>query len=232
MPFYYDQGGTDRYTLQDFEPSFSAKLGAAINESWAESYGPVLTDWAKKKVAGGPKLSAEDAQSVIDGAGFKLNIKPTENEYSESELNVMIDRQRELTIAKDVRDRTPWDFGSPVRGLAMFGAGIVDPINLATAFVPWTKMVFGARALEAARLSASAATRFGGRAGLGAIEGGISTAVLEPFYAGMRRSLGDDYDAVDSMANIAFGTAFGGGVVGLGGVGVDAFRKATGRAAP
>lgn len=232
MPFYYDQGGTDRYTLQDFEPSFSAKLGAAINESWAESYGPVLTDWAKKKVAGGPKLSAEDAQSVIDGAGFKLNIKPTDNEYSESELNVMIDRQRELTIAKDVRDRTPWDFGSPVRGLAMFGAGIVDPINLATAFVPWTKMVSGARALEAARLSASAATRFGGRAGLGAIEGGISTAVLEPFYAGMRRSLGDDYDAVDSMANIAFGTAFGGGVVGIGGVGVDAFRKATGRAAP
>ena len=232
MPFYYDQGGTDRYTLQDFEPSFSAKLGAAINESWAESYGPVLADWAKKKVASGPKLSAEDAQSVIDGAGFKLNIKPTDNEYSESELNVMIDRQRELTIAKDVRDRTPWDFGSPVRGLAMFGAGIVDPINLATAFVPWTKMVSGARALEAARLSSSAVTRFGGRAGLGAIEGGISTAVLEPFYAGMRRSLGDDYDAVDSMANIAFGTAFGGGVVGLGGVGVDAFRKATGRAAP
>lgn len=232
MPFYYDQGGTDRYTLQDFEPSFSAKLGAAINESWAESYGPVLADWAQKKVAGGPKLSAEDAQSVIDGAGFKLNIKPTDNEYSESELNVMIDRQRELTIAKDVRDRTPWDFGSPVRGLAMFGAGIVDPINLATAFVPWTKMVTGVRALEAARLSSSAVTRFGGRAGLGAIEGGISTAVLEPFYAGMRRSLGDDYDAVDSMANIAFGTAFGGGVVGLGGVGVDAFRKATGRAAP
>jgi GNAT superfamily N-acetyltransferase len=232
MPFYYDQGGTDRYTLQDFEPSFSGKLGAAINESWAESYGPVLRDWAKKKAASGPKLSADDAQSVIDGAGFKLNIKPADNEYSESELNVMIERQRELTIAKDVRDRTPWDFGSPVRGLAMFGAGIFDPANLVTAFVPWTKLVTGARALEAARLSSSFATRLGGRVGLGAIEGGISTAVLEPFYAGMRRSLGDDYDAVDSMANIAFGTAFGGGVVGLGGVGVDAFRKVTGRVAP
>jgi len=232
MPFYYDQGGTDRYTLQDFEPSFGTKLNATINEAWAESYGPVLADWAKKKAATGPKLSAEDATSLIDESGFKLNIKPKDNEYSESELQVILSRQRELTIAKDVRDRTPWDWGSPVRGVAMFGAGIVDPINLATAFVPWTKMVGGLRVLEAARVSSSAATRFGGRAGLGAIEGGISTAVLEPFYAGMRQELADDYGAVDSIANIAFGTAFGGGVLGIGGAGVDAFKRATGRALP
>jgi len=41
MKFYYDDNrGTDQFTLQDFEPSFGAKMGAAVDEAWLESYGP------------------------------------------------------------------------------------------------------------------------------------------------------------------------------------------------
>lgn len=232
MTLYFDQGGTDRVTLQDIEPSFGAKMGAAVDEAWLESYGPTAVDWVNKKRQGGEPLSAVAAAEKIKGSGLSVSLKPKDNEYTDAQLDVVLGRQRELTIAKDVRERTPWDMGSAVRGVAMFGAGLADPINLATAFVPWTRAVGAARSLEAARLSSSAMTRFGGRAGLGAIDAGISTAALEPFYAGMRRSLGDDYDSMDSVANIAFGTAFGGGVLGLGGVGVDAFRKATGRVLP
>lgn len=232
MTLYFDQGGTDRVTLQDIEPSFGTKMGAAVDEAWLESYGPTAADWVNKKRQGGEPLSAVAAAEKIKGSGLAVSLKPKDNEYTDAQLDVVLGRQRELTIAKDVRERTPWDMGSAVRGVAMFGAGLADPINLATAFVPWTRAVGAARSLEAARLSSSAMTRFGGRAGLGAIDAGISTAALEPFYAGMRRSLGDDYDSMDSVANIAFGTAFGGGVLGLGGVGVDAFRKATGRVLP
>jgi len=232
MTLYFDQGGTDRVTLQDIEPSFGTKMGAAVDEDWLESYGPTAVDWVNKKRQQGEPLSAVAAADKIKGSGLAVSLKPKDNEYTDAQLDVILGRQRELTVAKDIRDRTPWDMGSAVRGVAMFGAGIADPVNLATAFVPWTRAVGAARSLEAARLSSSALTRFGGRAGLGAIDAGISTAALEPFYAGMRRSLGDDYDAMDSVANIAFGTAFGGGVLGVGGVGVDAFRQATGRALP
>lgn len=233
MKFYYDDNrGTDQFTLQDFEPSFGAKMGAAVDEAWLESYGPTLTDWLRSRNDGSPKLSAQDAASRIKSSGLRVNLTPKDGEYSSRQLDVILERQRELTKAKDVRERTPWDLGSPLRGVAMFGAGIADPINLATAFFPSTRLVGGMLGIRAATKSASAVTRFGARAAVGAADAGISTAVIEPFYYGMRQSLGDDYTAVDSMANIAFGAAFGGGIHSIGGVGVDMFRRAMGMQQP
>lgn len=235
MTLYYDDNrGTDRFTLQDFEPSFGMKMDNAVREAWLESYGPVLTDRLELSRRGnqGPKLPAAEAAERIKASGLRLDLTPKDGQYTEAQLEFLLERQRELTMIRDVRDRTPWDLGSPVRGVAMFGAGILDPINLATAFVPWSRAIPAAQGLRAASLSASAATRTAGRAGFGAIDGGISTAVLEPFYFGMRQSLGDDYDAYDSMLNIGFGAAFGGGVIAGGGAGVDLFRRAMGREQP
>ena len=234
MTLYYDDNrGTDQFSLQDFEPSSGAKLGAAVSEVWLESYGPVARDFVQSKIAGDqPRLSAAEAADRIKSTGLKVDLTPRDGQYTGSQLDVILERQRELAKVRDIRERTPWSIGSPVRGLAMFGAGILDPINLATAFVPWTRAIPAAQGLRAAALSSSFGTRTAGRAGFGAVDAGISTAVLEPFYYGMRQSLGDDYDAVDSMINIGFGTAFGGGVHSLGGAGVDAFRRATGRALP
>lgn len=235
MKFYYDDNrGTDQFSLQDFEPSFGAKMGAAVDEAWLEGYWSTTS--AKRRLSEaanvGAKLSASEVKSRIDASGLRVNIAPKDGEYTDAQISVILERQRELTKAKDVRERTPWDLGSPLRGVAMFGAGIADPINLATAFFPWTRLVGGMRGIRAATESASAVTRFGARAAVGAADAGISTAVIEPFYYGMRQSLGDDYTAVDSMANIAFGAAFGGGIHSIGGVGVDMFRRAMGMQQP
>jgi hypothetical protein len=235
MTLYYDDNrGTDSFSIQDFEPSSGMKLSNAVREAWLESYGPVLTDFARSQRASGegPRLSAVDATERIKGSGLKLDLTPRDGQYTEAQLDLLIERQRELTMVRDVRERTPWSIGSPVRGLAMFGAGILDPINLATAFVPWTRTIPAAQGLRAASMSTSLATRTLGRAGVGGIDAGISTAVLEPAYFGLRQALGDDYTAVDSMINIGFGTLFGGGVHTVGGAGVDAFRRYTGRAQP
>lgn len=234
MTLYYDDNaGTGSFSLQDFEPSFGMKMNNAVREAWLESYGPVLTDWiGMQKRGAGPKLTGEQASERIKSSGIKIDLTPRDNQYTAEQLDFLLERQRELAMVRDVRERTPWDIGSPVRGLAMFGAGILDPLNLATAFVPWTKAIPAAQGLRAAALSSSFVTRTAGRVGFGAADAGISTTVLEPFYYGLRQTLGDDYDAVDSMANIAFGTAFGGGVWGVGGAGVDLFRKATGRELP
>lgn len=230
MPLYLgtDTAGTQQYTLQDFEPSFGSKLNAAVRESWLESYGPVATDYfASRRDDGSPKLSADEAKSVVTESGIKgVKITPVDGQYTRGQLDVLLDRQRALQAAKDVRERTPWDAGSIVRGGAMFAAGIVDPINLATAFVPWTKSVGALRATAAtASAGETLLARSAARAAIGAADAGISTAVLEPFNYYARQSIGDDYGAFDAMANIAFGTAFGGGLHVLGGAAGDVLRR-------
>jgi hypothetical protein len=239
MTLYYDDNrGTDQFSLQDFEPSARLKLNAAVRESWLESPGIVLRDWAIPRVAQAlgsdtsQRLSAAAAAERIKASGLKLDLSPKDNQYTSAQLDFMLDRQREMTMVRDIRERTPWSIGSPFRGLAMFGSGVLDPLNLATVFVPWTRAISAAESLRAASASASFATRTVGRAGLGGIDAGISTAALEPFYFGMRQSLGDDYDGYDAMANIAFGTLFGSTIIAGGGAGVDAFRRAMGREQP
>ncbi len=233
MALLFKQGAASQFNLQDFEPTFGEKFGAIIDETLLENPTTVAYKNIQLAIDDGPKLSADQAKGFLEKYPFRLDIEsPKDGEYSEAQLSSLAERQRELRMVEDVRDRTPWDFGTPIRGLGMFGASLIDPINLATAFVPWTKAITAARALEAARLSSSAGTRFFGRASLGAIDGGISTAAIEPFYALGRLNIGDDYDAFDSMANIAFGSVLGGGILGVGGVGVDAFRRLTRRQVP
>lgn len=232
MPLYLgtSDAGTSSYSLQDFEPSAADKMNASVREAWLESYGPVATDWwnARQAEAGETKLSAIEAAEIVKSSGVKLKHAPEDQQYTRSQLDVVLGRQRELTAVKDVRDRTPWDLGSPIRGAAMFAAGVVDPINLAAAFLPWTRFITALNGLRVGLTAESLLTRTGARAALGAADAGISTIALEPVYAGMRNQLGDDYGAMDSMANIAFGTAFGGGVHALGGAGADAFRHLRG----
>lgn len=232
MAFYGKQGGTERVSLQDFDPTSFQKLGASIQEAWANSLGPTIVDAARENFTTQPKLSAEEANNLIKQSGYDIGVTAKDNEYSASQIDLLVERKRQEKVYTDVRQRTPWDWGSPVRGLAMFGAGVLDPVNLATAFVPWSKAITIGQTLRAASLSSSLAVRTGGRVGFGALDGGISAAAIEPFYAGMRLSLHDDYSATESLANIAFGTALGGGVLSIGGLGVDAFKRATGRALP
>lgn len=230
MPMYLgqDDAGTSSYSLQDFEPSWGTKMNAAVRESWLESYGPAATDYLRSRVSQGDeaKLSAVDAANEIKQSGVKLKKSVGDGQYTKTQLAVLLERQRELTAIKDVRERTPWDMSSPIRGVGMFGAGIADPINLATAFVPWTKPIVGG--FRAALMAESFATRTLARAAIGGADAGISTAVLEPAYSYVRNAIGDDYGALDSMANIAFGTAFGGGLHVLGGSVGDAFKMRKG----
>jgi hypothetical protein len=232
MALLFKQGAASEFSLQEFEPTFGQKFGAVFNETMLENPTPVIANASQNLFENNPKLSADEAKSFLSQYPFQITTKPKDGEYSKEQLVTLAERQRELRMVQDIRDRTPWDYGSPIRALGMFGASLLDPINVASAFVPWTWGITGARVLQAARLSSSAGTRFIGRAGLGAIDGGISTAAIEPFYALARTSIGDDYDALDSIANIAFGTVIGGGVLGIGGVGTDAFRKLARREIP
>lgn len=84
-------------------------------------------------------------------------------------------------------------------------ASLLDPLNVASAFVP---VVGEARyAAMVARAGVSVA-----RVARGAIEGAVGAAILEPLVLSAARFEQADYDAVDSLYNIAFGTALGAGL--------------------
>jgi hypothetical protein len=233
MPLYLsqDDAGTSSFSLQDFEPSWSSKMNAAVREAWLESYGPAGLDYARSRLGGGnePKLSAIDAADAIKKSGVKFGASVADGQYTRTQLDLLLERQREMAAIKDVRERTPWDISSPLRGIGMFGAGIVDPINLATAFVPWTRSLSILNGARAGLVSESLATRSLSRAVIGGADAAISTVALEAPYSFIRNELGDDYGALDSMANIAFGAAFGASVNVGAGAGLEGFRRLTGR---
>lgn len=239
MPMYLgsDDAGIapERSTLQDLPLTGWQKLSAATRGAWLESYGPTMGDWLMQKLGNDKsrKITAAEAEQMrIDGGAPRISIKPKDGQYTAGQWSEIVGRQRELTAINDVRDRTPWEMGSVVRGGAMFAAGILDPINLATALVPWTKSLSLLQGARTMAMAESALTRAGGRAIIGAADAGISTAVLEPANYAVRNALGDDYGAADSLANIAFGTAFGGGLHVVGGAVGDAFRMRAGRGEP
>jgi hypothetical protein len=223
MMYYKDKSGSSRYALQDFEPTFRQKMSAATNEAWLESYGPVFSDWFKSRDEGGQeKLNEEDGKLYAESlGGYYSPDKP----MTKKQIDFLSERQRELMTVQDIRSRTPWDVASPLRGLAMFGAGIIDPINLATTLVPWTRAIPALKGVAGVAATGTGVARIGARTALGAADAAISTAALELPYAAIRNELGDDYDAVDSLANIAFGAAFGGGIHAIGGVGSAIYRK-------
>lgn len=112
------------------------------------------------------------------------------------------------------------------RGLVAGAAGlagglmgsVVDPINIASAFIP---IVPQARYAMWLKQAASPLARAGVRAGVGAVEGAVGAALVEPLtYIGATDAQ-LQYGLGDSFINVAFGTVLGGGLHSIGGAALD-----------
>lgn len=92
-------------------------------------------------------------------------------------------------------------------------ASILDPINVGSAFIP----VVGPSRFAGLGIA-------GGRAARGAVEGAVGAAIVEPIVLAGARAEQADYDIVDSLLNLAFGTALGSGLHLAGGAVGDRLR--------
>jgi hypothetical protein len=226
MAFFTDDNiGPVNYGLQDFNPTFSQSLAATVDETFAgnpTSVGLNLLDLSRANKSQSGRLSAYDAEAIIKESGVR-GLTVRDGEYNRESLQMLIERKRQETIRNDVLSRTEYSWtGTPVRALATLGAAVIDPINIASAFVP---VVGEARAASMlGRTSAGSLARAGVRAEIGAIEGAAGAAILEPFLIAGRSQLQDDYTMSDSLLNLAFGTAFGSGLHVSGGQLADVFR--------
>lgn len=166
-----------------------------------------------------PLLEAQAARDRVAGMG--LDIKIPDQGIRQGALDVLIDRHREQAARQQVLTRANGgSMGTQIAaGLA---ASLLDPLNIASAFVP---VVGEARYAALLGRAATPLGRAGIRAGVGAVEGAVGAAILEPLPLLAASQDQTEYGLSDSLANIAFGGILGGGLHTVGGAASDALRR-------
>lgn len=166
-----------------------------------------------------PMISAQQARDKAQAAG--LDLKIPDQGIRQGALDILMERQRAQLAREQIMLRANGGY-LPTQIAAGLSASLLDPLNIASAFVP---VVGEARY---ARLLAGAASPFGRagvRAGVGALEGSVGAAILEPLPLLAAQADQTEYGLSDSFANVAFGAALGGGLHSIGGAVSDALRR-------
>jgi hypothetical protein len=129
--------------------------------------------------------------------------------------------KREDILARN--EGTQFGTGLVARFLPSLAISALDPLNIAAAFVPVMGEARYAQLLAAAGESAFA--RAGVRAAVGAAQGAVGTAALQPLEFALSRAEMNDYTMTDALASIAMGGALGGGLHVIGGAIGDRYRN-------
>jgi hypothetical protein len=128
------------------------------------------------------------------------------------QARILADNKRAEIIRNALIEKSPQGLGA---GLLKFGAGLAamatDPLEVATTFIPVAGPALKARAVS--RLG-----QVGGRVAIGATEGAVGQALVEPIYYGLSKQQQLDYTMADALTNVGFGLLFGGGVGAVAGV--------------
>lgn len=226
-------------TLEEFDTPLSDYLGAKFQEGMDSNPVSMIMDHAEFNDKNGvaapvdinplatfgapaqqvkPRLPAADVEQRAKEAGVKIDVP--EGGLSSEALDVLIERKKRQRVLADTINRSPTGVRSVAGVGASLAAGLLDPLNIGLAFVP---VVGEARYATMLAKAATPLGRAGVRAGVGAAEGALGIAAFEPFNYQMHRTLQDDYSAMDSLMNIAFGSILGGGLHVAGGAFKDAY---------
>lgn len=196
-----------------------------ISELTRAEQGPIVSPaypaWGIDEVRREPEtplLTAEEARARVQESGLDIAIDDTG--IRAGALDILIERKREERERQLVLQNAPAST-VPVQLLAGFAASAIDPINLAAGFVP---VVGQARYASMLAQAGSRAARFGVRARVGAVQGAVGTAAVEPLILYASAQDQADYGMTDSLLNIAFGTVLGGGLHATGGLVSDLRR--------
>lgn len=191
------------------------------------SNGVSLTEDVKPAV---PRMDMIEALDRVKKAGLEKHLTlPNQPDMPPAQLDIMIQnaqkrRENEATIERGPQGFIP----SALQVGTSFLVGAVDPINVASAFIPVMGELRYGKLLASA--GDSAAGRLAIRAGVGGAQGAVGQAALEPLDWWSHTQEGRDFGMADVLHNIMFGAALGGGLHAGGGFISDAYRGAKGRA--
>lgn len=224
-------------SILDAPVGFGEAVGAAAEQSFTTSitpltvqagnlaeqetgrlgYDPVRRDVVQTSLPETGMLTRDQAQQQVKDSGLEVDVP--DGGMRQGSLDLLLSRRRAERERAILMQNAPGS-AAPAMILASFAAQAVDPINIASAFIPvvgearYTAMLAGAAGFGA---------RLGVRAGVGAVEGAVGSALLEPAVYTLSQQLQDDYDITDSLTNIAFGAALGGSLRGIGGIVKDRY---------
>lgn len=215
MPYYVN---TDQGVLAgrgDVQPSASLSFAGAVGSALTGNLTSVIADYGELQQANkGPRLGKAQADQMFKDAGIRHSAP--ESGYTQSAIDIIIKRQRNQQAIRDIDEATPYSWvGTPIRGGASVLAGLTDPLNVASAFIPVVREARVASML--ARAGESGLSSALARGAIGATEGLVGSALMEVPTYGLRTALQDDYTLTDSLLNMAFGTVAGGGLHAVGG---------------
>lgn len=203
----------------EIAPSPTDPMGAPI---------PTYEEEPQQK-PGSERIDMIDALDQVKKAGLDKTLKlPNEPDIAPAALAIMIDRARTraehaATIARGPQGLVP---DALMLGTS-FLVGAVDPLNIASAFVPVMGELRYGKLLASA--GESAAARAGVRAGVGAAQGVTGQALLEPIDWYAHSQDGRDFGMSDVLHNLVFGGLLGAGLHAGGGALSDAWRAHKGR---
>ena len=201
-------------------------LGASFAHSWAEN--PAVRGyrflqrnadyWGGRPVD--PTMPAQEATERFGVPGRLTFTEPvTERVARDLQEHHRAQQERENIIA---RRQGGIGTGGAARLAVGFGAAILDPLNIASVFIPFVGEARIAAALGDAAIGA--AGRLGVRAIEGAGQGVMGALAVEPLNAFLTVRDRDDYTMGHFVTNIAFGAALGAGLHGA--IGAVADRRA------
>lgn len=196
------ESGYDQYSF-----GLRKTLGAVAGETW--DFNPLmslvrLTELTEAKIDDSetePLVSKDILNEKYNPIGLEF-----EDDEKQSVVDILVERKRNERRRQDIIQRGPQGvLPSTAKILTGIGVSVLDPINIASAFVP---------VLSQARF-ASLAGRFGlnaARTTRGVVEGAVGATLVEPIVYAAATSEQADYGLRDSFLNVTFGSIIGGGL--------------------
>lgn len=231
------ESGYDQYAV-----GLGDVLKATAEETWARnplSSTSTLIELQRAALKENSPLVSKDQLNAEYG---ELGLSFEEDEY-QSVVDLMVEEKQAERQRQSIIARGPQGFGVGAAKFAVgLGVSMLDPINVASAFVPsgilgitnrFRQIMAGKEAKVAVT---TAETQFAkkvaekgftkARFQKGVYEGALGAAVVEPVVALAASELQADYGLADSFLNITFGSILGGGLhVGTGKLSDLAIRK-------
>jgi hypothetical protein len=170
-------------------------------------------------------LTLAEAEQRVKEAGVEGRVTVFDGQREEA-LSLEIEREKDRQRYEQIVAHADQGWGTQ---LLIGATGVVvdfaDPVNLATMVVPGVAVGKVAYGLTKATMKlAPTVSKIIVRAGTGAYEGAVNTALAEPVNFALHRLAGDDYGPADSVNNIVTNAVGGSMMHVLGGAGLDLYR--------
>lgn len=185
----------------------SEVLGASLAQAWHTNPTARVYRFLRRNTEANPiTMPAAEANAEYGIPGRLTFDAPVSRQTARD----MHDHAMGVLMREDVISRREGGLltGGVARFLAAAPAAFIDPLNVASAFLPGVREARVAAFLGTA--GATAASRAGVRLLSGASQGVVGAAAVEPLNMWLAMQEQDDYTMGDLLTNLAFGAALGG----------------------